>query len=236
MNLHRILEYCIYPICLSFSLLNKGRSSKLLLLIPFRRWFIRDRRSGRGKPNSGPRVNEEISVRECRLIGDDGHQHGVVSLDEARKIAGNVGLDLVEVSPNAKPPVIKIIDYGKFKYDQQKKANEAKKKQAAAQLKEIQFRPNIETHDLETKLKRGQKFLLQGDKVKMVMQFRGREMAFRDAGMEKFKEIIEQICDFGASVESEPKMMGNRIITIVAPDKKALKQREKEIAQEKKKA
>jgi translation initiation factor IF-3 len=124
---------------------------------------------------------------------------------------------LVEVSPSAKPPVVKLVDYGKFKYLQQKKANEAKKKQAVIQLKEIQFRPNIEAHDLETKLKKAEKFIGQGDKVKMVMQFRGREMAYRDAGLDKFKGIIGQVEEFGAQMESEPKFMGNRIITIVAP-------------------
>ncbi len=126
------------------------------------------------------------------------------------------------MSPNARPPVVKAIDYGKFKYDQQKKANEAKKKQAQTQLKEIQFRPNIETHDLETKLKRAYKFLAQMDKLKLVMQFRGREMAYRDSGMVKFKAIIASIEEFGAIVESEPKMMGNRIITILSPDKKEI--------------
>jgi translation initiation factor IF-3 len=116
--------------------------------------------------------------------------------------------------------VVKLIDYGKFKYEQQKKANEAKKKQAIVQLKEIQFRPNIEHHDLETKLKRAEKFLSQGDKIKMVMQFRGREMAYREAGLEKFKSIVEQVEQMGSQVESPVKMMGNRIITIVAPTKK----------------
>ena len=124
--------------------------------------------------------------------------------------------------------MVKLIDYGKFKYDQQKKANETKKKQAAAQLKEIQMRPNIESHDLETKLKKVYRFLEDGDKVKMVMQFRGREMAYKDAGLEKFKSILMGICEYGASIESDPKMMGNRIITILSPDKKALNQRAKE--------
>lgn len=105
----------------------------------------------------------------------------------------------------------------------QKKANEAKKKQAQAQLKEIQFRPNIEEHDLQTKLKRAEKFLGQGDKIKMVMQFRGREMAYRDAGMEKFKGIIAIVEEMGAIVESNPKMMGNRIITILSPSKAPVK-------------
>lgn len=107
----------------------------------------------------------------------------------------------------------------------QKKANEAKKKQVTAQLKEIQFRPNIEAHDLETKLKRAQKFLEQGDKIKMVMRFRGREMAYRDAGMEKFLSIIESVKEFGSQVEAEPKMMGNRIIAILAPTKTVVKKK-----------
>jgi len=158
-----------------------------------------------------------------RLIGDDGTAYGVVSLEQARNIADDTGLDIVEVSPNAKPPVVKLIDYGKFKYDQQKKANEAKKKQAIIALKEIQFRPNIEQHDLNTKLKRAEKFLDQGDKVKLVMQFRGREMAYKDLGMGKFRKIIEQVEEFGAIVESELKFMGNRIITILSPDKKVKK-------------
>ncbi|MDD0853272.1 translation initiation factor IF-3 [Halobacteriovorax sp. GB3] len=180
---------------------------------------MRDRRGGKGKKNLGPRVNDQIRIQECRLISDEGEAFGIVSLDEARKIAADKGLDLVEVSPTAKPPVVKVIDYGKYKYDMQKKANEAKKKQAQAQLKEIQFRPNIEEHDLQTKLKRAEKFLEQGDKIKMVMQFRGREMAYRDAGMEKFKGIIAVVEEMGAIVESNPKMMGNRIITILSPSK-----------------
>ncbi len=197
------------------------------------RSFIKGKRKGRGKfkKDLGPRINNYIQVSECRLLGGDGTAYGVVSLEEARRIAQEAGLDLVEVSPNAKPPVVKVIDYGKFKYDQQKKANEAKKKQAITQLKEVQFRPNIEAHDLHTKMKRIEKFLIQGDKVKLVMQFRGREMAHRDAGMEKFRGIVEEVEKIGSSIENELKMMGNRIITILAPDKKAvdkyLKEKEK---------
>ena len=185
---------------------------------------IKGKRKNRGRPRRelGPRVNNFIQVSECRLVGESGHAYGVVSLDEARRIARDEGLDLVEISPNSKPPVVKIVDYGKFKYDQQKKANEAKRKQAVTQLKEVQFRPNIEAHDLETKLKRIEGFLIHGDKVKMVMQFRGREMAHRDAGMEKFKQLVRTVEEFGANVESELKMMGNRIITVLAPDKKAI--------------
>lgn len=175
------------------------------------------------KKNQGVRINEQIRIRECRLIGDDGHQYGVVTMEQAKLIAEDRGLDLVEVAPAAKPPVVKIIDYGKYKYEQQKKAAEAKKKQVVVQLKEIQFRPNIESHDLETKLKHVEKFIAQGDKVKMVMQFRGREMAYKDQGLEKFEAIINNVEQLGAIIESPLKMMGNRAITILAPSKKVAK-------------
>lgn len=165
-------------------------------------------------------MNEQIRVPEVRLVSDDGDVNGIFSIDEARRIAEEKGIDLVEISPSAKPPVVKLIDYGKFKYHEQKKAAEAKKKQALMQLKEIQFRPNIEAHDLETKLRNAGRFLEQGDKIKMVMQFRGREMAYKDLGMEKFKAIIAKVEEMGSAVESEPKLMGNRIITIMAPAKK----------------
>ncbi len=139
---------------------------------------------------------------------------------EARRISDEHGLDLVEVSPTAQPPVVKLIDFGKYKYELQKKAQEAKKKQVVIQLKEVQLRPNIEQGDLDTKLNHCKKFLDQGDKIKISMQFRGREMSYRDAGMEKFKAIIAQIVEFGATIEADPKLMGNRIIAILASTKK----------------
>lgn len=141
-------------------------------------------------------------------------------MHEARRISDEAGLDLVEVSPTAQPPVVKLIDFGKYKYELQKKAQEAKKKQVVIQLKEIQIKPNIDVGDLNTKLNHCQKFIEQGDKIKIVMQFRGREMSYRDAGMEKFKSIMAQITEMGAIVEAEPKMMGNRIIAILASTKK----------------
>jgi translation initiation factor IF-3 len=143
-------------------------------------------------------------------------------MNEAFRIAEEQGLDLVEISPTAKPPVVKVIDFGKYKYELQKKANEAKKKQAQVHLKEIQFRPNIEVHDLQTKIKHAEKFLINGDKVKMVMQFRGREMAYKDTGMEKFNGIVKTVLEFGATIEAPAKLMGNRVIAIVAPDRKAI--------------
>lgn len=130
-------------------------------------------------------------------------------------------MDLVEVSPNAKPPVVRLIDYGKFKYQQQKKASEAKKKQVKILVKEVKFRPGIDIHDLQVKMKNVLKFLDQGDKVKLLMQFRGREMAHKDLGLGKFKDIITQIQEeSGAVVESPMKMMGNRAICMIAPNKK----------------
>ena len=185
--------------------------------------FQRSSQFNSSNNKNGPRVNEQIRIPECRLLGDDGHQYGVVSMSEARRISDEAGLDLVEVSPTAQPPVVKLIDFGKYKYELQKKAQEAKKKQIVIQLKEVQFKPNIDIGDLKTKLNHCQKFIDDGDKIKASMQFRGREMSYRDAGMEKFKAIIAQIEAMGAIVESDPKMMGNRIIAILASTKKPVK-------------
>lgn len=171
--------------------------------------------------NKGLRVNRDIRVPEVRLIGDQGEAMGVVSIERARAIAEEKGLDLIEVSPNAKPPVVKVIDYGKYKYQQQKKASEAKKKQVIVQLKEIKLRPNIEEHDLNVKLKKVYQFIDQGDKVKLLMQFRGREMAHKQIGLDKFDSIIKMIIERGgAQVESAPKMMGYRSIAMLGPIKK----------------
>ena len=155
-------------------------------------------------------------------------------MHEARRISDEAGLDLVEVSPTAQPPVVKLIDFGKYKYELQKKAQEAKKKQVVIQLKEIQVKPNIDVGDLNTKLNHCHKFIEQGDKIKVVMQFRGREMSYRDAGMEKFRAIMAQITEMGAIVEAEPKMMGNRIIAILASTKKPPAKKEKEDKEEEK--
>lgn len=171
--------------------------------------------------DKGPRVNDQIRAQELRLISDDGEQFGVVTIGQARVIADSKGLDLVEVSPNANPPVVKLIDYGKYKYQLQKKASEAKKKQAVVEIKEIKFRPGIEQHDLETKLKKVYKFLESGDKVKLLLQFRGREMAHKDIGFEKFNTILDEIVEKSeAVVESKPKLMGNRILAMISPGKK----------------
>ncbi|MFN8369739.1 MAG: translation initiation factor IF-3 [Bacteriovoracaceae bacterium] len=168
----------------------------------------------------GPRINEQIRVPEVRLILEDGEPRGVVSIGEARQIADSLGLDLVEVSPNATPPVVKVIDYGKYRYELQKKQTLAKKKQVVVDLKELQLRPNIEKHDLEVKLKKAKEFIDDGDKIKLVMQFRGRELSYTKQGMEKLQEIVKSIVEYGASIEADPKLMGNRIIAILAANKK----------------
>ncbi len=134
-------------------------------------------------------------------------------------MAESEGLDLIEISPNAAPPVVKMMDYGKYKYQVQKKLAEAKKKQVVIDVKEIKFRPNIEKHDLDVKINHIEKFLEKGDKVKLLMQFRGREMAHKELGLAKFDEIMKAILEKGAVVESPAKMMGNRCIAMVAPGK-----------------
>ena len=186
----------------------------------FWRYIISNFKGG-GPKDNGPRVNDQIRVSEVRLISDSEEQFGVVTIDKARTLAAEAGLDLVEVSPSAKPPVVKLIDYGKFKYQQQKRLAEAKKKQVVIQLKEIKFRPSIDTHDLEVKLKSIYKFLGQGDKVKLLMQFRGREMAHKEIGLGRFREIMAKIVEESeAVIESPLKMMGNRTIAMIAPNKK----------------
>lgn len=182
---------------------------------------IRDQQRG-GPPskNHGPRINHQIRAHQVRLVRDDEGPEGTMSLEDAKRLAQDAGLDLVEISPTADPPVVKLIDYGKFKYMAQKKANESKKKQVVVAVKEIQFRPNIEKHDIEVKLKKIHEFLDAGDKVKLIMQFRGREMANSHIGKAKFDEILQSLLAAGAVVEDNPKMMGNRLTGMIAPGKK----------------
>jgi translation initiation factor IF-3 len=169
------------------------------------------------KPRSDePRINRQIRAQEIRLIGADGEMVGVTTPLEGLKMAQAAGLDLVEISPNAAPPVCKIMDFGKFKYEQQKKANEARKKQKVIVMKEVKVRPNIDKHDLEVKMKQVDGFLKEGDKVKFTMQFRGREMAHQDIGRKVMAGIREQLGDT-VKYEQEPRMEGRNLIMIVAP-------------------
>ena len=169
------------------------------------------------KKDDGPRINNEITVDEVRLVDGDGEMQGVVSVAEAIKMAEDAGLDLVEVSPNASPPVCKILDHGKYKYEQQKKAAEARKKQKTVDVKEVKIRPGIEEHDYNVKMRNARKFLENGDKVKVTMRFRGREMAHQDIGMDLLKRMIEELADVG-KVDLEPKMEGRQIIMVLSSE------------------
>jgi len=161
-------------------------------------------------------VNNEISAREVRLISEDGDNVGVVPTDQAIERAFGVGLDLVEISPNADPPVAKILDYGKYKYEAQKKKNEARKKQKVIEVKEIKFRPNIEQHDYDVKMRSMNKFIDEGDKVKVTMRFRGREMAHQELGMEVLNKVKAEM-DEKAKVEQHPSMEGRQMTMVLAP-------------------
>jgi translation initiation factor IF-3 len=153
------------------------------------------------------------------VIGHDGEQIGVLSRNEAIARAEDVGLDLILMSPNAKPPVCKIMDYGKYKYDQSKKANEAKKKQHVIQVKEVKVRPTTDKHDLDVKLRNIRKFLSGGNKVKVSLRFRGREMAYTSQGLEQLKHIAEEVKELGKP-EKMPNMEGRQMIMIINPLKK----------------
>ena len=167
--------------------------------------------------DTGPRVNENIICPEIRLIGSDGDNVGVVSPERALELSDEAGLDLVEITPNANPPVCKIMDMGKYKYDLQKKANQAKKKQKTVSLKEIKLRPGTETHDYNFKIKNAKKFISKGDKVKFTVKFKGREMQHTGLGKELMNKIIEETKDI-AKVESQPKFEGKQMVMIIHPN------------------
>ena len=164
----------------------------------------------------GPKANERIRAREVQVISSDGKNLGTLSTQEAINIAKQEGLDLIEISPNANPPVCKIIDIGKYKYDQQKKAHKAKKKQKVMNLKEIKLRPVTEIHDYNFKIKNAQRFLTKGDKVKFTVQFRGREMQHTGLGYDLMKRITDDIASLG-KIEVRPKFEGRQIIMIIQP-------------------
>ena len=164
----------------------------------------------------GPRSNNRISSPEVQVIGSDGNNLGILNTNEAISMAKDQGLDLIEISPNAKPPVCKIIDMGKFKYDAQKKANVAKKKQKIVALKEIKMRPVTETHDYEFKVKNAKKFIEKGDKVKFTIRFKGRELQHSHLGKELMDKIKVDMQDRG-KVELHPKFDGKQMIMVIQP-------------------
>ena len=170
----------------------------------------------RAKKDVGPRTNEKITASEVRVISSTGAQLGIISIREALNYAEDEGYDLVEVSPDAKPPVCKIIDYGKLKYKEQKSKKEAKKKQKTIEVKEIKMRPGIDTHDYQVKVKALKKFISGGNKVKVSMRFRGREMEHQNLGLNLLKKLTEEVSEY-AKVEVPPKSEGKQIMIILVP-------------------
>lgn len=166
--------------------------------------------------DTGPRVNEKIRSNEIRLIGADGENVGVVTPSRAMEMADEAGLDLVEISPNANPPVCKIMDFGKFKYEQQKRESEARKKQKIIEIKEVKFRPNTDQGDYDVKMRNVFKFLDGGDKVKITLRFRGREMAHQNLGRDLLERVAEDTKEHGR-VENFPKMEGRQMVMVIGP-------------------
>ncbi len=166
-----------------------------------------------------PRINGEISAREIRLVGPEGEQLGIVSLREAFEKAEELELDIVEIAPGAQPPVCRIMDYGKFKYQESKKKHEAKLKQKQIQVKEVKFRPATDEGDYQVKLRNLVRFLSDGDKAKVSLRFRGREMAHQDIGLALLKRVEADLVEYG-SVEQFPKLEGRQMIMVIAPKKK----------------
>ncbi|HXV31191.1 MAG TPA: translation initiation factor IF-3 [Sinorhizobium sp.] len=164
----------------------------------------------------GPRANKEIRVPRVQLIDAEGQNLGSVPIDQALRMADEAGLDLVEIAPNSDPPVCKILDLGKLKYANQKKAAEARKKQKIVEIKEIKMRPNIDTHDYEVKMKAMNRFFEEGDKVKVTLKFRGREMAHQELGMKLLLQVKDDTQAI-AKVEAEPKLEGRQMMMVLAP-------------------
>ena len=163
-----------------------------------------------------PRLNEQITVKECRLIDYDGNQMGVYAIDRAQSIADAAGLDLVEIAPNAEPPVCRVMDYGKFKYDQAIKAKQARKNQTKIEIKEMKFRPKIDIGDYTTKKKHILRFLEAGNKVKITIMFRGREMAHPEQGLSILERLADDLKDV-AVIENQPKMEGRNMHMLITP-------------------
>ncbi|KAA0971702.1 translation initiation factor IF-3 [Aureimonas fodinaquatilis] len=176
------------------------------------------RRPFRAPPSQkeGPRSNRDIRVPQIQLIDADGVNRGEISTAEALALAEEAGLDLVEIVPTANPPVCKILDLGKLKYESQKKAAEARRRQKIIEVKEIKMRPNIDDHDYETKMKAVRRFFDDGDKVKVTLRFRGREMAHQELGMQLLNRVREETAEY-SKVEAEPKLEGRQMMMVLAP-------------------
>jgi translation initiation factor IF-3 len=172
-----------------------------------------------------PRLNDEIMIGECRLIGVDGSQLGIFDINDAQRVADEQGLDLVEIAPDAQPPVCRVMDYGKFKYDQAMRAKQARKNQTRVDIKEMKFRPKIDVGDYETKKRHILRFLTSGSKVKVTIMFRGREMAHPELGLNILEKLAEDL-KAEAVIESQPKLEGRNMFMLIAPTKKKEKEKE----------
>ena len=170
------------------------------------------------REEDGPRINEEIRVKEVRLIDENGENRGVISIREALQLAVDAGLNLIEISPQAVPPVCKILDFGKYKYEMQKRKAEAKKNQKVIEIKELKLRPMIDTHDYEVKIKQAKKFLGEGNKVKFTMRFKGREMNTSNLGQDVLHRILDDLEGL-YKLDSEPKMEGRQMMMLISPEK-----------------
>ena len=173
-------------------------------------------KSTQAPQKDGPRINREIRAREVQLIDAEGQNRGAISIFDAQQAADDAGLDLVEIVPTANPPVCKILDYGKFRFLEQKKAAEARKKQKVVEIKEIKLRPGIDEHDYDTKMKAVRRFFEEGDKVKVTLRFKGREMAHQDLGFRLLERVKSETGTL-AKVETEPSMEGRQMVMILAP-------------------
>jgi len=178
--------------------------------------IIRKRAFATPPKQDGPRINDDIRVPKVRLIDETGDNRGEVDTAMAMAMAQEAGLDLVEISPNANPPVCKLLDYGKYKYEQQKKANAARKNQKTQDVKEIKMRPVIDMHDYNVKLKKIHEFIGKGDKVKVTIRFKGREMAHQNLGMDVLNRVVEEM-EETVKIEARPKMEGRQMIMVMAP-------------------
>jgi translation initiation factor IF-3 len=188
-------------------------------------WTVRAPKSNGGDTiaTQEPRLNDEITVSECRLIGVDGSQLGIFGIDDAQRVADDQGLDLVEIAPEAQPPVCRVMDYGKFKYEQAMKAKQARKNQTRVEVKEMKFRPKIDVGDYETKKKHVLRFLAAGSKVKVTIMFRGREMAHPELGLNILEKLAEDLKG-DAIIENQPKLEGRNMFMLIAPIKKKEKE------------
>jgi translation initiation factor IF-3 len=193
-----------------------GRLESGALFTAQRRTFIARLPSESAPSRDGPRVNAQINVSSVRLVKEDGSMVGVTPTREAIRMAEEAGLDLVEISPNADPPVCKILDFGKWKYQEEKKKNAARKKQRVIEVKEIKLRPGIDDHDFEIKMRSVVRFLEEGDKVKVTLRFRGREMVHQELGVKVLDRVKEEM-DAKAKVEQFPRLEGRQMVMVLAP-------------------